>query len=183
MKGIVFTEFLEMVEEKFSPETLDRIITQSALPNDGTYTAVGTYDHQEMVRLVSSLSAEVRRPVPELLRSFGQHLFQRFVLAYPEFFHVATSAFEFLVGIEDRIHSEVRKLYPDAELPNFRCETPDREHLIMEYSSDRAFGDLAEGLILGCIAHFNEPIELQRQDLPGEPGAHVRFTLIRRPRR
>ena len=180
MKGIVFTEFLEMVEEKFSPETLDRIIKEAALPNDGAYTAVGTYDHREMVRLVSSLSAATQVPVPDLLRVFGQHLFTRFAQGYPEFFRDPTGAFQFLLGIESRIHTEVRKLYPDAELPRFDCHTPDREHLVMEYQSARAFGDLAEGLILGCIAHFGEPIDLHRQNLPGEPGTHVRFTLARR---
>lgn len=179
MKGIVFTEFLEMVEEKFSMQTLDRIIEDAALPNGGAYTGVGTYDHHEMVRLVSSLSATTQVPVPELLRGFGQHLFGRFVQGYPQFFCTSNDAFTFLLGIENRIHTEVRKLYPDAELPRFDCRTPDPEHLIMDYRSDRGFGDLAEGLILGCIRHFGESIDLSRQDLPGAPGTHVRFTLRR----
>jgi hypothetical protein len=182
MKGIVFTEFLDMVEEKFSLDVLDRIITEAALPNDGAYTAVGTYDHCEMVTLVSRLSAAVQVPVPELLRSFGQHLFGRFAQGYPEFFLVPVDAFEFLLGIENRIHTEVRKLYADAELPSLNCHTPDREHLVLEYRSTRPLGDLAEGLIRGCIAHFGEPIDVARQDLPGAAGTHVRFSLTRRAR-
>lgn len=181
MKGIVFTEFLEMVEEKFSFETADRIIKEAELPNGGAYTGVGTYDHRELVRLVSGLSAATQVPVPELLRSFGQHLFARFVQGYPEFFRTSEDAFQFLLGIENRIHTEVRKLYPDAELPSFDCSTPDRDHLIMDYRSARGFGDLAEGLILGRIGHFGESIEVTRQDLPGPPAAQVRFTLRRRP--
>ena len=31
MKGIVFTEFLEMVEEKFSPDLVDRIVEEAKL--------------------------------------------------------------------------------------------------------------------------------------------------------
>ena len=45
MKGVIFTEFLEMVESHFSPEMADRIITAARLPSGGAYTAVGTYDH------------------------------------------------------------------------------------------------------------------------------------------
>jgi len=56
MKGIVFTEFLEMVEAKFSPEMTDRIITESKVPSGGAYSAVGTYDHEEIVALVQALS-------------------------------------------------------------------------------------------------------------------------------
>ena len=32
MKGVVFTEFLEMVEDRFSPEMADRIIEGPNLP-------------------------------------------------------------------------------------------------------------------------------------------------------
>ena len=35
MKGVVFTEFVEMVEEKFSPEMAELIIESSNLPSQG----------------------------------------------------------------------------------------------------------------------------------------------------
>ena len=52
MKGVVFTEFLEMVEDRFSPEMADRIIEGAELASGGVYTTVGTYDHGEMIQLV-----------------------------------------------------------------------------------------------------------------------------------
>ena len=55
MKGIVFTEFLEMVEETFGLETVDTIIENSNLPSEGIYTSVGTYDFNEMVSLITAL--------------------------------------------------------------------------------------------------------------------------------
>ena len=58
MKGIVFTEFLEMVEQKFSPELVDLIVEEAELPSGGVYTTVGTYNHGEMIRLVTCLSKE-----------------------------------------------------------------------------------------------------------------------------
>jgi hypothetical protein len=48
MKGVVFTEFLEMVEDRFSPDMADRIIEGAGLASGGVYTTVGTYDHREM---------------------------------------------------------------------------------------------------------------------------------------
>ena len=45
MKGIVFTEFLEMVEDKFSADMVDDIIDDCDLASGGAYTAVGTYPH------------------------------------------------------------------------------------------------------------------------------------------
>ncbi|MCP4964259.1 MAG: hypothetical protein GY926_03390 [bacterium] len=67
MKGVVFTEFVEMVEEKFSPEIAERIIESSDLPSQGIYTAVGTYGHTEMLQLVTRLSEETGIEVPDLV--------------------------------------------------------------------------------------------------------------------
>ena len=71
MKGIVFTEFLDMVEAQFTPEVADRMITAAAVPSDGAYTAVGTYDYHEIIELVAQLSALTSLPVPKLLLAEG----------------------------------------------------------------------------------------------------------------
>ena len=83
MKGIVFTEFLEMVEQRFGLEMVDRIIDAAALDNDGAYTAVGTYPCRELLQLVGALAAATATPAPKLVRAFGHHLFGRFREAYP----------------------------------------------------------------------------------------------------
>lgn len=179
MKGVVFVEFSEMVEETFSPEMLDEIIQSTAPASSGAYTAVGTYPHGEMIDLVTELSARTQIPVPELLRTFGRHLMGRFGTLYPEFFEGVTGAFEFLLTLEDHIHQEVLKLYPEAELPSFDYERPDDHRLVLTYRSTRPFADLAEGLLQGCIEYWQEDLELSREDLEGSPNTHARFTLTR----
>ena len=61
MKGMVFTEFLEMVESTFSADMVDDIIDDSAPPSGGAYTSVGTYDHQELVGMVTASPARACR--------------------------------------------------------------------------------------------------------------------------
>lgn len=177
MRGIVFTEFLDLVEEKFSPDMADTIIEASDLPSKGAYTSLGTYDHSEMLQLVTHLSQKTNIPVPALLRTFGEHLFTRFSEGYPVFFEGISHAFEFLKNLDGYIHVEVRKLYPDAELPKFDYETPSENTLVMIYSSSRPFGDLAEGLLSGCIKHFAKPIEIKRENLESNGKTKIRFTL------
>lgn len=179
MKGIIFREFIDFVEERFSFDTADKIISSAKLATGGAYTSVGTYDHQEIVALVGHLSEATNTSVPDLLRTFGKHLFQRFSVLYPSHFAGRDSAFAFLRILDNKIHVEVKKLYPDAELPVFEHESPDPDRLVFVYSSRRPFADLAEGLIRGCIDHFGERITLMREDLPCKEGAHVRFTLTR----
>ena len=179
MKGIVFTEFLEIVEGEFGLAVADRIIEGAQLAHGGAYTSVGTYDHNEFIRLIVGLSEATGIAVPDLMRLAGMRLFGRLAARYPEFFAGLRSSFQLLERIEDHIHVEVRKLYPDAELPTIICERPDAQHLTLTYRSSRPFGVLAEGLIGGCIAHFAEAIDMTTTDLSGGSATHLRFSLTR----
>ena len=177
MKGMVFTEFFELVDDTFSFETSEQLIEMSQLPSEGIYTSVGTYDHQEMVTLVTNLSTLTNVPVPKLLNTFGRHLFKRFLTSFPSFFENIGSSLEFLPQVNDYVHLEVLKLYPDAELPSFDCEKPEPGTMIMTYRSKRNMADLAEGLILACIEHFDEPLIVKKevgQEIPPE----TRFTIM-----
>ena len=179
MKGVVFTEFLAMVEDRFSLATVEEIIDRAQLPSGGVYTSVGTYPVAEMVSLVDQLAHKTGIAVPELLKAFGGHLLTRFVEGYPGFFSSHGSALDFLMAVEGHIHVEVRKLYADAELPRFLCERPSPDRLVLHYRSPRGLADLAEGLIRGCAAHYREPIELEREDLSAGRGQNVRFYIHR----
>ena len=163
MKGVVFTEFLEMVEENISIDVAEEILASCELPSGGIYTSVGTYDYSEMLQLVMKLSSLTGADVPQLVQAFGRHLFGRFKQLYPELFGRIDSAFEFLSIVDNQIHVEVRKLYPDAELPRFETTRLGEDVLEMVYRSDRPFADLAEGLIAGCLQYFGETVEIRRE--------------------
>lgn len=165
MKGIVFTELLDLVGKMKSEDFVDELIESCELPSGGAYTSVGTYPHQEAVTLVMRLSEMTGTPPGDLLRVFGQHLFGRFAVLYPVFFQYVDNALDFLDQIESVIHVEVRKLYPDAELPSFETSRPADGSLDMVYRSERHMGDLAEGLIAGCIAHYGIPHTVERSDV------------------
>ena len=177
MKGIVFTEFLEMVEKEFGYEVLDRITSLPTLSSSGGYTAVGNYPHKEMLAMLDELNAAVGIPHNELIFTFGRSLLRTFSQGHSEFFKDIPNALDFLNGIESVIHTEVRKLYTDAVLPRFECERPHEKCLIMHYSSGRPFADLADGLIQESIAHFGDEVEVIREDGPTGDGHSAKFTL------
>ncbi len=177
MKGVIFTEFADMVEEKFGPDMLDHIIDQSDLPSGGSYTAVGTYDHAEMVTLVVALSAETGIPAKDLILVYCDHLFKRFTVLYPAFFENEKNVFDFMKCVDAYIHVEVKKLYPDAELPRIECKDHSDSKLEVVYHSSRHLGDVAEGLIRGCVNHFGESIEIERNDHTNGDDAQVQFFL------
>lgn len=177
MKGVLFTEFLEMVEGRFGIATSDQIITGARLANDGAYTSVGTYDHHDLVALVGELSRVVDIEPARLVKAFGGHLFQRLGELFPQFFAGVRTTFEFLPRVEQLIHVEVRKLYADAELPSFEFEPAPPGQMSLVYRSTRPFAPLAEGLIAACVAHCGESLVLEREDLPPGDGTMARFVL------
>ncbi len=179
MKGIVFTEFLEMVETFYGEEMVDHLLDTTELASGGAYTAVGTYDHQEMVDLVQRLSDEVNAPVADLLHLYGRHLFGQFSINYSRLFLSLDDCFEFLKTINDHIHVEVRKLYPEAELPHILTRRIGENQLEVVYKSERPFADFAAGLIDGAIHHFGETITVERLASGAPANNQATFLLTR----
>ncbi|WP_235951135.1 heme NO-binding domain-containing protein [Permianibacter fluminis] len=177
---MVFTEFLEMVEQRWSPALADQLLTAVQPASGGSYTAVGNYPHQEMLALVDALARQTQQPVPLLVQAFGEHLFSRFLTLYPAMFADQPDCFSLLASVDAHIHREVHKLYRHAELPSFTVERHEPDRLVLLYRSARDMADLAEGLIRGCIRHYAEPLQLLRENLPSQDGqAGARFELIR----
>jgi len=48
----------------------------------------------------------------------------------------------------------------------------------MIYKSERGFADFAQGLIEGCINHFDEKIKIEREDLRADK-TEVKFLLTK----
>lgn len=178
MKGIVFTEFLEMVEEKFGYDMVDEIIAEGDLPSGGSYTSVGTYSHAEMVQLIVGLSQKTNKDVPSLLKAFALYFFDTLEKTYPQFLEAADNAFDFLESIENYIHVEVRKLYPDAELPTFQTNLLADNTLEMIYTSERAMSDFAEGLMERAIGYYGEEASIVKKNLT-EDGKKVQFVVTK----
>lgn len=155
MKGLVFTEFFDMVENVFSADMVDTLINNTNPPSKGAYTAVGSYDFDELKNMVAELSKQTGTNVEYLLTAFGKHLGAQFAHRYTRFFTAAGSTIGLLKQIDQHVHIEVRKLYPDAELPEFRFEENDNEFLL-HYSSTRPLADLAYGLMLQTSQYYDE---------------------------
>jgi len=178
MKGIVFTEFLEMVEEKYGLSMVDNIIQSSNLSTKGAYTSVGTYAFSEMLELIQNLSLKTEITTDDLLLLYGKYFFSLLEKNYPYFFSMYNDPITMLASVENHIHVEVLKIYPDAELPNFEVVERKERALVMVYKSSRAMHHFGLGLMHKTFEHFNTKatiaLEKIRQD-----GTEVKFIITR----
>ena len=179
MKGIVFTEFLDLVEEKFGLEMVDTIITQSNLDSGGIYTSIGTYSFSEMLRLLQNLSANTDISIDNLLLVYAEHFFSVIEKNYPDMLAKYTDPIEMLSSIEHHIHVEVRKIYHDAELPTFEVLEKTEDKLVMIYTSSRAMHHFGLGLMNKTFEHFNTKSEINLEKIH-EDGTKVKFTIYKK---
>ena len=178
MKGIVFTEFLELVEQKFGLEMVDRIISSSELESDGIYTSVGTYSFSEMLQLLQHLSENTGISIDNLLLVYAEHFFGVIEKSYPGLLATYKDPIEMISSIENHIHVEVRKIYPDAELPTFEVIEKTKNHLVLDYTSSRAMHHFGLGLMNKTFEHFNATATIELEKIK-EDGTQVRFVINR----
>lgn len=158
---------------------VDQIISNCDLKSGGSYTSVDTYDVRELLALVVELSRRTGVSVSEVVTEYGRHLFRFFARTRHPMFHGMSSCEELLSSIEDQIHVDVRKLYPDAELPSIRFDRISEHQSKVTYRSARPLADLAEGLIRESVVHFGDPVEVVRVDLDPKDGTAAEFFLTR----
>ncbi|BFM08106.1 heme NO-binding domain-containing protein [Halioxenophilus aromaticivorans] len=177
MKGVVFTEFAQLVEANWGADMMDDIIDAVEPASGGAYCSVASYEFSELAELLAELSRRVDVPEADLLLAFGGHLADVFYKKFPAFFDEHDNLFDFLKSVDEHIHVEVLKLYPDASLPKFRYEQLSDDHLVFHYQSERPLADLAVGLISASAKHFQKDIEIDRQSLDGGPLFKEKFNV------
>jgi hypothetical protein len=177
MKGLIFTQLFDMVEQEYGYDLVDTLLVTTDLPSGGSYTPYGTYAPLEMSRLLTNLSQRTNRTRVDLLQAYGRFMFKRFVVNYRHFILSAPDAFAFLASVE-AIHVEVKKLYPEAELPAISVTRPDERTLHLVYQSPQRMADLAYGLIEGALAHFHLQATIV-QRVMNEDASRVRFTIVK----
>ena len=176
MKVIIFTEFLELVEDKFGLDVLDEILDMSE--DDGVYTAVGSYDHRDLVKLIVNLSKKTGIDAGTLQQVFGKVAFQALLRSIPmqSGIQSAQNTLQFIRLVEEYIHVEVKKLYPEAMPPTFDFVNEQDAERIFDYNSARCMSHVCLGLIEGCADHFDDDIEIKMQPQV-EDNSVVRFHL------
>ncbi len=176
MKGVIFTEFMWLVEDKFGLETLDEVL--NAAGDDGVYTTVGSYDHKQLVQLIVHLSKKTDIPSEDLQRVFGQSIFSNLHATLPKHSSLENcqNTFQFVRLVEDYIHIEVKKLYPQANPPKFYFFAETETTLEFDYRSARCMAHVCLGLLEGCAAHFGESLVIVMSP-HNDIGSNVRFKV------
>lgn len=177
MQGMVFTVLSDMVIEKFGMPCWNTILQRAQLSSEGVFTSAQQYPDADLMQLVSIISEELQIPVPDLVKSFGVYLFPALYARRPKQLDQVKGVIEFLTFVEDTIHYEVKRLYPDTYLPTFEHELRPDGQLKLIYRSKRQMCALAEGMIEGAAVQFNEQVQIEHPVCVHRGGEHCEFLV------
>lgn len=160
MKGIIFNVLEELVRKEHGDDTWEGLLEAAQV--DGVYTSLGNYPDAHLMKLVAAAAAALDCPANEIIRWFGRKSLPLLAHRYPQFFAGHKSGRTFLLTLNDVIHTEVRKLYPGAEVPEFDYDSSSPDVLVMGYQSPRKLCALAHGFIEGAAAHYGEDLVFEQ---------------------
>lgn len=177
MKGIIFNLAEEVVTSLHGEDVWDAVLDGAGV--DGSYTSLGSYPDEELVALVAAAGDLLGAPPDDVLRSLGEGAMPLLAERFPSFFEGHSSSRSFILTLNDIIHAEVRKLYPDATVPDFGFESPSDSEVVVQYDSPRRLCALAEGFIAGAAHHYGEDVTVEQPSCMhrGDPSCllHCRF--------
>lgn len=180
MKGIIFTSFVEFAEQQLGEDFVEEMLETLPLSTGGAYTNVGTYPTDELLNMVSFILERHEIDAAAMLQSFGEFTFAVLVDSYGSLVEGFKDSFDCIYNVDQTIHKSVRKLYPDAELPDMNARlSKSGQRLTLEYQSARPFMQLAHGLIMGCVNHYGDAVDVSMTDLSDGAGTHAEFVLKR----
>ena len=162
MKGIIFNLAQEVITDSYGEDTWDDLLERAGL--EGSYTSLGNYPDGELMALVAAAASALGRPAEHVVRDLGVGAIPLLAARYPGFFDGHASTLPFVLTLNEIIHAEVRKLYPDADLPTFEFEDTEGEELVLIYRSKRQLCSLAEGFLIGAAAHYGERASIDQPE-------------------
>lgn len=160
MKGIIFNLLEEVVRKEYGDEAWEGLLEAARV--DGAYTSLGNYPDEDMMKLVAAAATALRMSPNEITRWFGRESLPILAVRYPQFFAGHNSARTFLLTLNDVIHTEVRKIYPGSEVPEFDYDSSAPDVLLMGYRSRRKLCALAHGFTEAAAAHFGEELVFEQ---------------------
>lgn len=156
MRGVVFSEFLSSVEEKFGLDMVETLLEKTNPPSGGVYTAVGAYPYEELHAMIMELSKQIHMPPEILIEKFGMHIFSDYAKKYPDIMAQYNASIPFIKDFGKNIQFEIEKLHHEGEtIPSFTYTESENE-LELVYDSAHPLVHFAKGLLESTFRHFKD---------------------------
>lgn len=178
MKGIIFNLLESYIEKNFDDDIVETIFDENDLITKEPFVGPGTYPDEDLYLLIDKTSKYANKEKNAILFDLGKHMLHKVLLKYPEFTKNISHPKDFILSVDQVIHVEVKKLYPDATTPGFIYKEISNDKLEMTYLSNRKFCFLAEGLLEGTKEYFGKKFTYKQTQCKLHCGDRCLFEII-----
>ncbi len=175
MKGIILNLVEDAVVAEHGAPVWDAVLDEARL--DGIYTSLGNYPDGDVMRLLAACSDVLGVAPRELTHEVGRRAVLGLAVRYPHHFAGHHCLRTFLMSLDDVIHAEVRKLYPESRPPEFWFEGDEDDTLLVHYRSPRRLCALAVGMIRGAAEHYGETVSITHHSCMLDGADHCTLLL------
>jgi Haem-NO-binding len=177
--GVIFTSLREYLTASQGDE-----VAADIFAGQPEFLATEAYADEQFLLLIDRATRATGRSVDAFVHDFGVFTaITTFNRLYPAFFSVATSAREFLLTVEARIHELVRATIPNAAPPKLHVTELDGDGVSIVYSSPRQLCVLLRGLVQGTASHYGEQATIEEQACMRRGDPACRFEVRLTPAR
>lgn len=173
MKGVIFTTFEDFISDTFGPEIYEDILDATELKTTVPFIGPGTYPASDLMALVSTAIAQLAITLETALTEFGKYSFPKLAQSVPSLMAQLPDAESFFMGLEDVIHTEVRKLDAEANPARFTPEETN-DGVLLHYGSSLGLFPLVAGFVDGVAAWYGEAVH---HEMISSEGTNATFLL------
>jgi tRNA A-37 threonylcarbamoyl transferase component Bud32 len=166
--GLIFFYLQKFTDSITAGRTSWGAIRAQVATSTARYLPSGVYDDADAVQLLGVLATETNRPLPDLLRDFGEFLAPQLLKVAGTYVDPSWRTLDLIENTEKIIHTMVRAANPGAAPPVLETVRPSMSELHLVYTSRRQLCPLAVGLMRGIARHYGEQIVI------GEPSCMLR---------
>ena len=157
MHGVIFTSLRDYVTATFGAQAARELFADEPL-----YLLSETYDDERLTDLIHRAALLTGDDEDAIVHEFGVYTaLTTFARLYPAFFAIASSACEFLLTVETRIHELVRATIPNAAPPQLTVTKLRGNAVEILYASPRHLCVLLRGLAEGTARHYAETLQIE----------------------
>lgn len=173
MKGTIFILFEDFLLGQLGDDGLDDVLAGSGPAGAVPFVGPGSYPAEHLLDLVAAASAELDWTQDEVLRRFGRHAFPALARTIPGLLDQMSGPRQFLEQLEGLVHTEVRKLDPDAQPARFTVLAVSGDELLLEYESPYGLFPLVSGFLDGIGDWYSSPLDHRLVSTQGSNGTYL----------
>ena len=180
MQGVILDEMRMYVVGAYGDPAWAQVMKRSGRPANHEYAIDKAYPDQELGLLAMQTAEVAGKPIAEVLEGFGEAMVPDMFKYYSILANPRWSFIDFLLGMEQLLHSAMHLHAPDALPTKVHSTRTGPDTVKVVYDSPLRACSAVRGIIQGAALHYGVEVEISEEQcvLRGDPACVITVTGV-----